>query len=193
MRTAQRDVRDPFAIMTMLVVAAAMIADGCIRPTLMLREDRRYELGEWDGGMFVFVTYRWHGGPFDDAVELEQRFVEWGAEQGLVQMPIGRFPSTRIWQLGFIASDTPRLSSFEGYPIHTMEIPAGTYARLTALGHPEKLFRYWDRFRRWLERDGHEVNGPVIEVYTDLLAPSVPPDERMGELRYSVSGLRVAD
>lgn len=178
--------RNSFASSTMILAAITLLIAGCSRPTLMLQGDRRYSLSEWDGGTFVFVTYRWHGGPFDEALELERRFVAWGMQQGIVELPIGRFPSMMTWQLGFIASGAPEKSTFDGYPIHTMTIPSGTYARLVAQGHPQKLFRYWNPFSRWLERDGHDVQGPVIEVYTDLLRSGVPKDERMGELRYSV-------
>ncbi len=186
MHTTDHRMRNSCASSTMLLAAITLLIAGCSRPTLMLQGERRYSLTEWDGGTFVFVTYRWHGGSFDEAGALARRFVEWGMEQDLVELPVGRFPSMKTWQLGFIASASPEQRTFDGYPIHTTTIPSGTYARLIARGHPEKLFRYRDPFSRWLERDGHDVQGPVIEVYTDLLRTGVPEKQRMGELRYSV-------
>lgn len=172
-----------------LVVAAALSALllSCLRPEIMLQDGRQYTVSHWDAGLFVYVTYYWDGGKFDDAVELERDFVRWGRSQDMVVLPAGRFPSDRTWQLGFFASRAPDRSLYQDYLIDTMHVPAGRYASLQSRGRPERLFVYWDDLREWLEEDGLAVQSPVFEIYTGLLRTDQPEEQRRGELRYRVS------
>ena len=100
---------------------------------------------------------------------------------------LGRFPTSKTWQLGFLASRPPLDTVFQGYAVDTLSIPGGTYASLRTVGHPERLFVYWDSFKEWLVDDGYTVQSPVFEMYTGLLDTSVAEAQRAGELRFRIS------
>jgi hypothetical protein len=163
-----------------------MAAASCNVPSVVERDGREYRTEEWEGGTFAYRTYNWDGGGFDDAVELERDLVRWARERGISQLPVGRFPSSRRWQLGFVTSDTALPLEFRGRRLDTLTIPAGTYATLLGRGHPENMFFHWRRLERRVEKDGYRVVSPVFEVYTDLLADSVSERERVGEIRYRI-------
>lgn len=168
------------------MAAVVLVVVSCVKPNLLRQEGQRYAFTDWKGGLFVFLAYTWEGGAFDDAVALQRRFVRWGGEVGMVVLPVGRFPTTRTWQLGFMSSRAPGRARFEGYLVDTMTVPGGSYARMMARGHIENLYRYWKPFKRWVLRDGYTVDSPVFEVYTGMLSDSLAAEDRIGELRYRV-------
>ena len=59
------------------------------------------------------------------------------------------------------------------------------YSSLGTIVH--YLFRYWRKMKKWLEGDGLVPDGPVVEVYPDLLAKSVAPEDVRGEIRYRLA------
>ena len=101
-------------------------------------------------------------------------------------MPI-RFPTTRDWQLGFVASAAPAEQEFMLKEIKTESLPAGRWATVTTRGNVDSLFRYWRKLKKWIEKDGLVTTGPVVEVYPDLLAKDVAPEEVRGEIRYPLA------
>jgi len=159
----------------------------CNKPVHVVQNGEKYKVINWDGGLFVYVTYHWKGGRFDDAVQLEKDFVKWADSAGIVIQSIGRFPTSKKWQLGFISKNQPEINEFKGYTVDTMQIPSGTYASLYGKGHPENMFWYWKKFRKWLIRDGRAVDSPVFEIYNDLFNDSIPEKERIGEIRYRLA------
>jgi|GEM_PF-3501698 len=168
-----------------VVFVISMIV-GCNKPVLVMQGDMKYKTVEWDGGLFVYVTYYWKGGKFEDAVHLEKQFVTWAQEKGISRQAIGRFPTSREWQLGFIADTLPDTTVFQGYKIETMQIPSGTYASMLGKGHPENMFFYWKKFKKWLIQDRYKIESPVFEMYNDLLNDSIPELKQVGEIRYNV-------
>jgi hypothetical protein len=173
------------ALLSSIAVCAVFFA--CAVPTVVRQNGREYDVVPWDGGTFVYVTYEWHGGRFDDAVELERDFVAWGTKQGLVRTAVGRFPTSRRWQLGFIASRVPAEATFAGHAIDTATIENGLYASLKAEGHPQNMFFHWKRLKKRLLKDGHRIDSPVFEIYHDLLLDSVDVKTATGEIRYRLA------
>ena len=155
-------------------------------PVHILQEGEKYKLVDWEGGLFIYVTYHWKGGKFDDAVQLEKDFIKRSYDEGITMQAIGRFPTLKVWQLGFISKQKPDINEFKGYKVETMEIPLGIYASLLGKGHPENMFWYWKKFKKWLIRNGQTVDSPVFEIYNDLLVDSIPEEERIGEIRYKL-------
>jgi hypothetical protein len=156
-----------------------------------MHDDKEYRHMHWNGGRFVFVTYIWKGGEFDDAVELERAFVKWGRSRNIAGMAAGRFPTSKIWQLGFIASAPLPDTLFDGFEfaghkVDTVAVAPGIYASLKARGYPENMFFYWKKLKKWLERDGFEVQSPVYEIYEDLLDESLDDEDAIGEIRYKI-------
>ena len=111
-----------------------------------MQDGEKYKQIKWDGGFFVYVTYHWKGGKFDDAVKLEKDFIEWSYDKDIAIQAIGRFPKSKVWQLGFISKQKPDINEFKGYKVETMEIPSGIYASLLGKGHPENRRRRCARF-----------------------------------------------
>ena len=165
-----------------LIALIISLIGGCNKPALVMQGDMKYKIAEWDGGLFVYVTYHWKGGKFGDAVQLEKDFVTWAKTNGNVKQAIGRFPTSREWQLGFISDTTPDTLSFKGYKIETMQIPSGTYAIMLGKGHPENMFFYWKKLKKWLIHDGYKIESPVFEIYNDLLNDTIPELERVVEI-----------
>ena len=156
----------------------------CNKPVHINQDGEKYKLVNWEGGLFVYVTYHWKGGKFDDAVQLERDFVQWADSADITIQAIGRFPTSKVWQLGFISKSQPEANEFKSYSIETMQIPSGTYASLYGKGHPENMFWYWKKLKKWLIREGQAIDSPVFEIYNDLFTDSIPDKERIGEIRY---------
>jgi hypothetical protein len=167
--------------------AVAALAVGCARPAIVSKGEKRYAVAERGEELFVYVDYLWHGGKFDDAKELERGFAAWGVEQGIFVTAMGRFPTPREWQLGFVATGAPSDQDYMLREIKSERLPAGRWATVETRGNVDYLFRYWRKLKRWLERDGLVTAGPIVEVYPDLLAKDVAPDAVRGELRYPLA------
>ena len=170
----------------LILIVLSVLFTHCNKPAHILQEGEKYKLVDWEGGLFVYVTYQWKGGKFDDAVKLEKDFIEWSYDENIAIQAIGRFPKSKVWQLGFISKQEPNVNEFKGYKVETMEIPSGIYASLLGKGHPENMFWYWKKFKKMLTRNGKEVDSPVFEIYNDLLVDSIPEEERIGEIRYKL-------
>lgn len=168
------------------IVVSSLLFISCKVPSVVSQNGGKYSIIQWEGGTFVYLTYLWKGGKFDDAVKLERDFVTWAHKGGIEGMPIGRFPAAKQWQLGLITQKVPAQSDFNGYLISSLNIPAGTYAHLIGKGYAENMFFYWKKFKKLLIRDRYSVDGPVIEVYTDIITDSLPKPEQRGEIRYKV-------
>ena len=169
------------------ILIICVLISHCNKPVHIMRDGEKYKLVDWEGGLFVYVTYHWKGGKFDDAVQLEKDFVKWADSADITIQAVGRFPASKIWQLGFISKSKPEINELEGYKIDTLEISSGTYASLLGKGHPENMFWYWKKFKNWLIRDGQAVDSPVFEIYNNLFTDSIPEKERIGEIRYRLS------
>ena len=170
------------------MAAIAVLAVSCAKPTIVKKGDSDYDIIERSEELFVFLDYHWEGGEFDEAVELEKAFAEYGKEQGVFVYAMGRFPTLRDWQLGFVATGIPEDMEFRLREIKSMKLPAGPYARMETKGNVDYLFRYWRKMSRWIEKDGHIAAGPVIEVYPDIFEEGLPKKEVRGELRYPLEG-----
>jgi hypothetical protein len=168
-----------------LLLACALSA--CAKPNLVPQDGRSFAVHERDEELFVYVDYHWKGGKFDDAVALEKAFVTWGAEQGVYLYALGRFPSMKDWQLGFVATRIPHAETFKGRKIGSLKLPAGNYASLRTMGNVDNMFLYWKKFAKWIAKEGKTVDGPVLEVYPDILK-GLSDEETRGELRYRLSG-----
>lgn len=164
----------------MLLLLAAL---GCAKPTIVPQAERLYGVETRPAQTFVYLDYRWNLGPFDDAVALEQDLARLAEQEGTLIEAVARFPTLRDWQLGVIVSAPPAQTELDGHPLHTEELPAGRYARLHTADRVEKLFRHWHRLERLVRADGEAVDGPVIEVYPDVLT-GLPRDAMRGEVRY---------
>ncbi len=168
----------------LLVVLATMTS--CAKPTVIKQGDKDYGVSQRSEELFVYLDYYWKGGKFDDAVELERAFAEWGKEQGVYVYAMGRFPTLKDWQVGFVATEIPAEMEFQLREIKSLKLPAGTYASMETTGNVDYLFRYWRKFKKWLEKDGHVVSGPVIEVYPDIFEKGLSRKNARGELRYPI-------
>jgi len=168
----------------LLCGAAAALACGCAKPAIVQQGKAKYEVAQRAEELFVYVDYRWGGGKFEDAKQLERDFAAWGAEKGLFVAAMGRFPTLRDWQLGFVASAAPTEQEFQLRTIQVERLPAGRWATMRTRGNVDYLFRYWRKLKKWIEKDGLAVDGPIVEAYPDLMAKDVAPDAVRGELRY---------
>lgn len=173
---------------TLLLLAFAAMAISCAKPTIIKQGEDDYDVTQRDEELFVYVDYHWDGGKFDDAVALERAFSTWGKEQGIFVYAMGRFPTMRDWQLGYVASGVPEDMEFQLREIKSMKLARGPYASMQTRGNVDYLFRYWRKLKKWLEKDGHVISGPVIEVYPDLMEDGLPAGDVRGELRYPLEG-----
>ena len=168
------------------MVLCTGLLTACAKPALVQQDGRNYAVQERDEELFVYVDYHWKGLKFDDAVALEKAFATWGREQGIYVYALARFPGTRDWQLGFVATGLPQATAFEGRKIRSLKIPPGDYAAMRTIGNVDNMFRYWKKFVRWIEEDGRTTEGPVLEIYPDIFAGR-PVDQTRGELRYRLA------
>jgi len=171
----------------LLCGAVAALALACAKPAIVNQGQERYTVAERGEELFVYVDYHWGGGKFEDAKELERAFAAWGVERGIFAYAMGRFTTPREWQLGFVASAAPTEQEFALREIKTDSLPAGSWATVETRGSVDTLFRYWRKMKKWLEGDGLVPDGPVVEVYPDLLAKSVAPEDVRGEIRYRLA------
>ena len=159
---------------------------GCVKPTLVSGPDGPYDVEAREPQTFMYVDYRWGLGPFDDATALEEAVARLAAERGELIEAVARFPTLRDWQLGAIVRTPLEVSEIGGRPVHVELLPAGRYARLHTVGHVDTLFRRWGLLERMVAADGEAVEGPVMEVYPDLLT-GTSHEEMRGEVRYRLA------
>jgi hypothetical protein len=172
---------------TISLLLIAIILISCM-PQVVKQSDKNYASINWEGGNFAYITYKWNGGKFDDALELIKKMDDLKKTRGLNELAIGRFPSGKEWQMGFIATAPLAIESINGVKIEQENIPAGLYAALKTKGYSDQLFIYWQTFKKWLIRDGFKIESPVYEIYKDgTFDPKIPEAERIGELRYKIS------
>lgn len=165
------------------MLLSAVLLTACAKPTPVVQDGRKYSVHERDEELFVYVDYHWKGLKFDDAVALEKAFATWGREQGIYMYALARFPGSRDWQLGFVATAVPDAMVFEGRTIHSITLPAGNYAAMYTVGNVDNMFLYWKKFAKWIKKDGRDTDGPILEIYPDIFeGRSV--DQTRGELRY---------
>ncbi len=167
----------------LLVLLLAMVLFACAKPNLVVQDGRNFAVDQRNEELFVYVDYHWKGLSFDDAVALEKAFVAWADKQGVFIYAMGRFPAKRDWQLGFVATRLPKADAFEGRKIGSLKIPAGDYASLHTVGNVDNMFLYWKKFATWIEEDSRKTDGPVLEIYPDILK-ELSDEETKGELRY---------
>lgn len=166
-----------------LVLAGAAFS-GCARPNVVPQNGNKYAIEARDAEQFVYVTYRWRGGKFSDAVELEQDFARWADEKGILKYAMGRYPTSKLWQLGFVTTQVPEETEFQGRKIESMSLPAGKWAVLKTKENTDYMFLLWKKFAGWLADDGYSVTKPVYEVYPDILNTDIEEDQSRGEIRY---------
>jgi hypothetical protein len=171
---------------SLLVLSLAVMLFACAKPNLVAQDGRNFTVHERGEELFVYVDYHWKGGKFDDAVALEKAFVTWAEEQGVYIYAMGRFPTMKDWQLGFVATQIPDAEAFDGRKIGSLKIPAGDYASMRTIGNVDNMFLYWKKFAKWIKKEGKKTDGPVLEVYPDILE-GLSDEETRGELRYRLS------
>jgi len=140
----------------------------------------------WEGGEFVYATYIWKGGKFDDALDIIKEFMKLSGDRGKNELVLGKFPSGKEWQLGTIIRDDFKTDEIKGYKLNRLKIPSGDYAVLKTKGYPEFIFIYWEKFKKRLEKDGYNVESNVFEIYIGTFDEKIAHSERKGELRYKV-------
>ncbi len=170
----------------LLFTISLLLMTGCAKPVLVLQNGKNYVVKDLQEELFVYVIYHWKGGRFDDAVELEKAFTAWGQEQGILKYAMGRFPN-HDWELGFIANKVPDAKEFGSREIKSMSLPAGRWASMQTQSNTDNMFLYWKKLKKWLKKDNHKVDGPVIEVYPDIFDQSLSVEETTGELRYHLA------
>jgi hypothetical protein len=50
----------------------------------------------------------------------------------------------------------------------------------------DNMFLYWKKLAGWIGEEGQEKDGPILEIYPDILK-DLPDDQTRGELRYRLS------
>jgi effector-binding domain-containing protein len=170
-----------------LTIFIVILITSCNFPKLQKQDDKTYKIINWDGGDFYYVTYHWEGGKFDDAINIIEEFIKITEERNQNEIAIGRFPTGKEWQLGFIAATPFKDSELMGKIIDNIKIQGGTYASLLAKGHPEKIFIFWKKLKKWLEKDNYVVESPVFEIYIDTFNQGKNIKNRIGEIRYKIS------
>jgi len=59
-----------------------VLAVSCKFPRVARQGDKDYSLMNWEGGEFVYATYIWKGGKFDDALDIIKEFMKPNSEPG---------------------------------------------------------------------------------------------------------------
>ncbi|MCP4200058.1 MAG: GyrI-like domain-containing protein [Proteobacteria bacterium] len=166
-----------------LFLSLAIVIFACAKPNLVPQDGRNYSVHQRGQELFVYVDYHWKGLTFGDAVALEKAFVTWAEKQGILVYAVGRFPAKRDWQLGFVATEIPEAEEFDGRKIGSLVLPAGSYASMYTIGHVDNMFLYWKKLAEWIGEEGREKDGPILEIYPDILK-DLPDEQTRGELRY---------
>ena len=112
---------------------------SCI-PKVVKQDNKKYQVIDWEGGNFVFITYVWNGGNFQDAVDIYKKMDELKKSRGLDEIALGRFSSGKVWQVGFIAKQPVDVDAINGHKIKEENFPSGKYASLKVSGYPENLY-----------------------------------------------------
>jgi hypothetical protein len=172
---------------SILLVSTILVATACAKPTVLPQNGKDYAVEHREEELFVYVEYTWRGGKYDDATTLESDFVKWASDQGILVYAMGRYPTSKQWQLGFVANRAPDISEFQGRKVSTLPLKAGDWAVMETTGHTDRLFFLWKKLARTLGKDGHPVQKPVFEVYPDLLKVPLDDDASRGQIRYPLS------
>ncbi|MBN2547048.1 MAG: hypothetical protein JXB50_14700 [Spirochaetes bacterium] len=159
---------------------------SCKLPKVVKHGDSYYNLMDWEGGEFVYATYMWKGGKFDDALDIIKEFLKLSETRGKNELVLGKFPTGKEWQLGMIVKDDFNTEMIKGYKLNKLYIPSGEYASLKTKGYPEFIFIYWKKFKKFLEKDNYRVDSDVFEIYDGTFDEKIAHSERKGELRYKV-------
>lgn len=169
------------------ILLVFLVFFSCKYPTLIKQQDKNYKIINWEGGNFYYVTYIWKGGKFEDAIEIIKEFVAIANNRNLNEIAIGRFPTGKEWQLGIITKEHFNISEIKGYKINSISIPAGEYASMLGKGYPENIFIFWNKLKKWLEKDKYNIESPVFEIYKNAFDESIDIKNRIGEIRYKVN------
>ena len=173
--------------MWIVLFGVSLLAFACAKPSVEVQNGKDYLVEHRDDELFVYVEYRWTGGRYDDATALEKDFVQWANEQGILVYAMGRYPTSKLWQLGFVANRPPDIAEFQGRKVSTLPLKAGDWAVMHTKGHTDRLFFLWKKLARKLDKEGHPVTKPVYEVYPDLLTVPLDNDASRGQIRYPIS------
>ncbi len=163
---------------------------SCSVPVIIENKGKPYEIINWEGGNFYYITYHWKGGKFDDAVDLIIKWIDLTKKRNIGEYSVGRFLTNNDWQLGIISVKGLDITKFEGLNIEKMNLAAGEYASMKLKGNPENLFYHWESFKKILIKDKYEVISPVFEIYKTAFDISIPVKERIGELRYHIKSVK---
>lgn len=170
-----------------LYVFLMLVLTSCI-PEIVKQNGKNYSILDWEGGKFIYITYVWSGGKYEDAVELYAKMDKLKKDRGLDELALGRFLSGKVWQVGFIAKEPVNIDNINGHELEQENLESGKYASFKVLGYPENLYLFWNQLKSWLIKDGYKVQSPVYEIYRDdTFNNNIPPEKRNGELRYKVS------
>ena len=159
---------------------------GCISPKIIEKQDKKYDIIDWDGGELAFVTFKWNLFNTNKSTQILQYFIDLSNERNLSETVVGRFPSGTVWQLGILINQPLDIKNVLGYQIESLTIPAGKYGRMKSEGYPEMLFVHWEKLKKWLLKDKYDIKSPVFEIFTEILAKEIPKNQRKGEIRYRI-------
>ncbi len=162
------------------------IVFSCKYPTIIKQLDKNYKIINWEGGNFYYITYVWKGGKFEDAIDIIKEFVAITDKRNLNEIAIGRFPTGKEWQLGILTKESFDITEIKGSKINSINIPSGEYASLLGKGYPENIFVFWNKFKKWLEKDNYNLESPVFEIYQKAFDTNIDVKERIGEIRYKI-------
>jgi hypothetical protein len=156
-------------------------------PRVIKHNGRKYIIKKWEGGTFYYTTYWWKGAGFDDALDLIRAWVDFSEKRGKHEQALGRYKNDEEWEIGFISKSKITLERFNGLKVRKDKIPAGKYAVLQGIGHPENIFAYWFWLKRKLIRDHFTVDSPTFEIYDkNTFNEKFPAVKRKGEIRYKI-------
>lgn len=163
---------------------------SCKTPDIVMQNGNLYSVANWQGGEFVYVTYKWKGGSFNKAVELVKYFNQVVIDRNEGEEAIAILPTKTTWKIGFIAKSPFELSEIHGHTVLKENVPAGKYATMRLKGYPDFMFTHYKKFSKQLKKDGYKVVSPVFEIYTydTFNNPLIPPENKIGEIRYRISG-----
>lgn len=172
-----------------LVLFAFLFLFSCKTPDIVKQNGSRYVVSTWYGGEFVYITYQWKKGGFERAIELAKYFNQLTIDRKEGEEVIAMFPTKTTCKIGFIAKAPFEFSEISGYAVARENIPAGQYATMKLKGYPKSMFTYHGKFKKILKKDGYNVLSPVFEIFTydTFNNPSVPMENRIGEIRYRIS------
>lgn len=170
----------------LILILMISIILSCKFPKLIKQDNKNYKIINWNGGNFYYITYIWNGKEFTDAIEIIKDFANIAKNRNKNEISLGRFPTGKEWQLGILTNGIFEINEIRGYKINSMNIPSGNYASMLGKGYPENIFIYWNKLKKWLEKNNYTVHDPVYEIYENAFDENIDIKERIGEIRYKI-------